>query len=77
MYKVIAGINPDPSAPGHKHTISAAPPGGGLTFARATLRPCMARWCLAGSSTAPDLEYDVTVPPNTTATVHLPVIDAL
>lgn len=72
MYKVIAGINPDPSAPGYKHATLCPQPGGGLTFARATLETSYGTLGSAWKLENNRFEYEVTVPPNTTATIHLP-----
>jgi alpha-L-rhamnosidase len=72
MYRVIAGIDVDPAAPGYKHILIKPHPGGGLTSAKAShLTP------YGKVSSAWRIERDVfhlttEVPPNTTATVRLP-----
>jgi alpha-L-rhamnosidase len=72
LYNTVAGIEPDEAAPGYKHTILRPQPGGGLTCARAKLvtlyGELISDWKLENGS----FEYTVVVPPNTTATVHLP-----
>lgn len=72
MYATIAGIEPDAAAPGYKHTILRPQPGGGLTYARATLDTAygtlVSDWKLEGEA----FHYTVVVPPNASATVHLP-----
>jgi len=70
LYARVAGI--EIGAPGYKHIRIAPQPGGGLKHARATLRTMYGKvesaWRIAGNR----LTLNVTVPPNTTATVTLP-----
>jgi alpha-L-rhamnosidase len=72
LYNTVAGIEIDPTAPGYKHAILRPQPGGGLTFARAALDTLygtlVSKWTLDNGV----FEYTITVPPNTSATVHLP-----
>lgn len=72
MYNTIAGINTDSSQPGYKHIILSPQPGGGLEYARATLKTLygeiVSDWKLEGDT----FTYHISVPPNTTATVSLP-----
>jgi alpha-L-rhamnosidase len=73
LYSVVGGIQAD--NPGYK-TIRIQPvPGGGLTSAKVTYDSIYGRissdWQLNGS----ELKLDVTVPPNTTATVFVPAKD--
>ncbi len=72
MYRVVAGLNDDPSEPGYKHIVVRPQPGGGLTYAKATLvtpyGEAAAGWRLDGDR----LTVTAIVPPNTRATVHLP-----
>jgi alpha-L-rhamnosidase len=72
LYKVIAGINIDPSAPGYKHAILSPQPGGDLTFARATLDTLYGKLVSDWKLDNGVFEYTVTVPPNTNAAVYLP-----
>ena len=74
FYAVLAGIRPDPARPGFKHILIQPCPGGDLTRAEAeyecvygTIR---SSWRIDGDRFA----LEVTVPPNTTATVSLPVL---
>ncbi|HEY4320597.1 MAG TPA: family 78 glycoside hydrolase catalytic domain [Gemmatimonadales bacterium] len=77
MYRTIGGIDIDPAAPGYRHTIITPHVGGGLTSARTTLETgyglLVTDWHVNGAT----FTLDVTVPPNTTASVTLPgaVID--
>lgn len=72
LYNTVAGIELDPAAPGYKHAILRPQPGGGLTFARASLDTLygtlVSDWTLENGA----FEYTIVVPPNTTATVILP-----
>jgi alpha-L-rhamnosidase len=72
LYRVVAGLEADPDEPGYKHVRIQPQPGGGLTRARATLNtmygPAASAWELVDGR----FRLDVTVPPNTHATVRLP-----
>jgi alpha-L-rhamnosidase len=72
LYDTVAGINWDPDHPGYKHIILRPTPGGGLTQARATIGsvygPITSRWKLEDGR----FSLDVSLPPNTTATLYLP-----
>jgi alpha-L-rhamnosidase len=73
MYAAVAGIDLDPSRPGYKQVIIAPRVAdSGLTHARAKLQsvygPIESAWRLDGDR----FELDVTIPPNATATVHVP-----
>ncbi len=72
LYNTVAGIEADPERPGYKHTILQPQPGGGLTYAKAQLTtlygPLESEWHLSDGA----FIYRAVVPPNTTATVHLP-----
>ncbi len=76
MYRVVAGIDVDPSAPGYKKIIIAPRPGGGLTYAKATLESeygtIKSGWKIDGDK----LTLNVTIPPNTSATIRIPTTDA-
>jgi alpha-L-rhamnosidase len=76
IFRHIAGINPDPERPGYKHVIIHPRPGGGLTWAKVeydsihgTIR---SSWKLSDDS----FTLDVTVPANTSATVHVPILNS-
>jgi alpha-L-rhamnosidase len=76
LYIVVAGIELDPARPGYKHIILRPQPGGGLTQATGKLETLygelVSQWTLADDA----FGWTVVVPPNTTATVHLPVKEA-
>ena len=72
MYDTIAGLALDPDRPGYRHVRIAPQPGGGLTWANATLRslhgPIATNWTLDNGR----FTLTAQLPPNTTATVTLP-----
>jgi len=72
MYRVIAGMEIDESHPGYKHILIQPQPGGGLTFANASVESMYGQvasgWKLADGK----FTLSVEVPPNATATVRLP-----
>ncbi|PTX94384.1 family 78 glycoside hydrolase catalytic domain [Opitutus sp. ER46] len=71
-YADLAGIQPDPSAPGFKRVIVRPQPVGDLTSVEATYKsihgPIGVRWTRADGRFA----LKVSVPANTTATIHVP-----
>jgi len=73
FYDTIAGLKPDAAGAGWKHFEVAPHPGGGLTHAKATLEtpygPAASDWRIADGR----FELAVSIPPNTTAHVVLPV----
>ncbi len=72
LYNTTAGIEVDPAQPAYKHSILRPQPGGGLTNAAGTLKTpygtLTSKWNLDDGK----LEWQVEVPPNTTATLHVP-----
>jgi alpha-L-rhamnosidase len=76
LYGVVAGIELDPARPGYKHIILRPRPGGGLTQATGKLETLygelVSQWTLANGT----FEWTVAIPPNTTATVYLPLKEA-
>jgi len=76
MYRTVAGIDLDETNPGYKHAIIRPRPGGGLTHARGSLDSPYGRIECAWRIEGGQLHMDVTVPPNTTATIHVPAASA-
>jgi alpha-L-rhamnosidase len=76
MYDTVAGIDLDPERPAYKHIILRPTPGGSITHAKARLHslygPIESAWTLDGKR----FTLDAVVPPNTTATLHLPAASA-
>jgi len=72
MYKALAGINPDPNAPGFKHFIIKPNIVGDLTHAQAAYRSIrgliVSDWKLEGGK----LRLSIQIPANATATVFIP-----
>jgi alpha-L-rhamnosidase len=68
----IAGIRPDPAAPGYKHFFIEPKLGGGLTWMKASYDSVRGRIESAYEIKGGKLTLRVTVPPNTTATATLP-----
>jgi alpha-L-rhamnosidase len=77
MHGYLAGIRPDPAAPGYKKIIIRPTPVGDLTWARARYESVHGT-IRSGWTKEPDgmLSLDVTIPPNTTATVYMPASTA-
>lgn len=73
LYSAAAGIEIDPVQPGYKHIILRPQPGGGLTHACGKLKTLygelVSQWKLANDT----FDWTIVVPPNTTATAHLPM----
>jgi alpha-L-rhamnosidase len=72
LFESLAGLRPDPSQPGFKHIIFRPSLAGGLSFAKASYTSMygeiVSDWKLAAGT----LKWQITVPPNTTATVYMP-----
>lgn len=75
MMGVVAGIQIDPEQPGYKHSVLRPLPGGGLTHASASLRTLYGDLRSAWRLSDGRFEWTVQVPPNTTATAHVPNAD--
>ncbi|MFY0606442.1 MAG: glycoside hydrolase family 78 protein [Cyclobacteriaceae bacterium] len=76
LYTHVAGLKIDEDNPGYKRSILSPHPGGGLTSAKAEIESIygtvISDWKLENGT----MNYQVTVPPNTTALVTLPKADA-
>jgi len=72
MYRVMAGIDIDPAAPGYKHTLIQPRPGGGFTSVSASHLTPYGRVSSAWKVDGQAFELGVEVPANTTATIRLP-----
>jgi alpha-L-rhamnosidase len=75
LYRVVAGIQSDPAQPGYRHIILRPMPGGRLTYAKATYESAYGPITSAWKRTDGGLEWQVSVPPNTTATAYVPAAD--
>ncbi|MCX6039303.1 MAG: glycoside hydrolase family 78 protein [Chloroflexi bacterium] len=72
LYAVVAGIDVNPAQPGYKHILFHPQPGGGLTSAKATLYSMYGQIVSDWRIVKGIFEWDIVVPPNTTAMVTLP-----
>jgi alpha-L-rhamnosidase len=72
MYRVMAGLEIDPDAPGYKHILIQPQPGGGFTSARAAHQTMYGRASSAWTIRDGKFELAVEIPANTRATVRLP-----
>ncbi len=72
MYRVMAGIEIDPSAPGYKHMLIQPRPGGGFTSVRASHTSPYGKVASEWEMKDGVFDLSVEVPANTRATVRLP-----
>jgi len=72
MYRVVAGIELDPGRPGYKHVLIQPQPGGGLTFANASVEGMYGHVASGWKIADGKLTLTIEVPPNSIATVRLP-----
>jgi alpha-L-rhamnosidase len=75
FYDSVGGINPDPAAPGFKHTIFRPLVVGGLESAKAGYRSQYGTISSAWTFRDGMFTWRIAVPANTTATVHVPSDD--
>jgi alpha-L-rhamnosidase len=73
LYRYVAGIDLDPQTAGYDRIVIRPHPGGGLTHARGEYDSIRGKIVSAWSIEGNQFNLGVTIPPNTTATVHLPV----
>src|SRR3954453_11612098 len=75
MYNTIAGIDIDPKQPGYKHSILRPQLDGNLTSACGQLQTpygeLVSKWKLNKGT----FDWEVTVPPNTSSTLNVPMAD--
>jgi alpha-L-rhamnosidase len=72
FYECLAGIKPDPAQPGFKHLIMRPRPVGDLQFVRATHHSPYGLIASSWKRTGGKFEWQITIPPNSTATVYVP-----
>ena len=70
MHRVIAGLAP--AAPGYRKIEFRPQPGGGLTSAAASHETPYGRAAISWEIADEEMSVTMTVPPNCTATAHLP-----
>ncbi len=76
MYRVVSGLDTDPSSPGYKKIIIKPHPGGDFSWVNADLNTyyglVSSHWKIKGNQ----FELDVEIPANTSADIYLPTTDA-
>jgi alpha-L-rhamnosidase len=72
LYEYLAGIRSDPAQPGFKHILIRPYPVGGLSFVRASHESMYGRIRSGRKREQGRFSLEVTIPPNTTATVTMP-----
>jgi hypothetical protein len=72
FYRDLAGIAPDPAAPGFKNIIIKPQPVGDLTWVTGSYDSVRGRIVSHWERDDGDFTLDVTIPPNATATVYVP-----
>src|SRR5665213_339667 len=75
LHEYVAGIRPDPAAPGFKKIIVKPEAGGALTWAKGDYDSIRGRIISEWHQSAGHFDLRVTIPANTTATVYLPAKD--
>jgi alpha-L-rhamnosidase len=75
FYQTLAGINYDPAQPAFRHIIIKPQPVGDLTFAEGAFDSMFGRIVSNWKLETKNLKLDVTIPPNTSATVYVPAIN--
>jgi alpha-L-rhamnosidase len=73
LYRYVAGIDMDPQTAGYGRIVIRPRPGGGLTHARGEYNSVRGRIVSAWSIEGEQFNLGVLIPPNTTATVYVPV----
>ena len=76
MYEYLAGIRPDPSAPGYRRIVLKPVPVAGLDFVRAWRATTAGRIESQWRREKGHLLWDITIPIGATATVYVPTADA-
>lgn len=76
MYRRIGGIDLDPKQPGYRHVLVRPTPGGELHWAKASLDAPNGTIACDWKRKGDTFQLNVTVPPNSTATVYVPASKA-
>ena len=75
LYRYVAGIDLDPQTAGYGRIVIHPRPGGGLRYARGEYDSVRGKIVSAWSIEGERFNLGITIPPNTTATVHVPAED--
>jgi hypothetical protein len=76
LYRDVLGINPDPASPGFAHAIIRPRVGNGVASVAGSYHSIRGTFSVAWKRTDNGVVLDVTVPPNTTASVYVPAASA-
>ena len=76
MYEYLAGIRSDPQRPGFRHILIHPYPAGDLTFVEGSHQSMYGKIATSWKRESGSFSLDVTIPPNTTASVWVPAKDA-
>jgi alpha-L-rhamnosidase len=76
MYEYLAGIRPDPANPGFRHILIHPYPAGDLTFVKASHQSLYGKIATSWKKDGGAFTLEVSIPPNTSATVWMPAKDA-
>lgn len=72
LYTNVLGIKSDENNPGYHHIILEPEVGGGLTYAKGSYNSIYGKISVAWERTESGYNFDIKIPPNTTATLTLP-----
>ncbi len=72
VWRMIVGLNPDETAPGYQHVVISPRPGPSFTWARGTYASIRGPISICWKTEEDTFSLDITLPPNTRATVMLP-----
>jgi alpha-L-rhamnosidase len=75
MYEYLAGIRPDPANPGFRHILIHPYPAGDLSFVKASHQSLYGKIAASWKKDGGAFTLSVSIPPNTTATVWVPLRD--
>ncbi len=76
FYRVLAGMNVDPTQPGYRHIIFKPQPAGDLTFVSYANETPLGNASVKWEKNAGSFKLNVEVPVGSTATVYVPASDA-
>jgi alpha-L-rhamnosidase len=72
LYRTVAGIGPDPEAPGYRRILFAPKPGGGMTWAAASMDTPFGTASISWTADGPSFAADIAVPPGAEGVVTPP-----
>jgi alpha-L-rhamnosidase len=75
LFNSLAGIALDPEAPGYKRIVCKPHPGEGITWVKASYHSSHGLIASSWKTESGVFSWNLTIPPNTTATAHVPSKD--